>query len=122
MAIHSTRTDTIEIVPDISHMHHTIDLRSGGAKTVLVKSSKAVVTPAEEQLYSSVEAMHPAVEQYRMLYANDLEERLGLAGRFLPKALGFSTLLNPLFGLKTKTVGSGLMSDTQYAKARSSKR
>ena len=97
-------------------------MRSRGAKTVLVKSSKAVVTPAEEQLYSSVEAMHPAVEQYRMLYANDLEERLGLAGRFLPKALGFATLLNPLFGLKTKTVGSGLMSDTQYAKARSSKR
>jgi hypothetical protein len=65
--------------------------------------------------------MHPTIETYRDVYAKDLEERLDLNSTKLPPALAVSTLLNPMFGLMSKIVGSGLMKDeTQYNMARSS--
>jgi hypothetical protein len=65
--------------------------------------------------------MDPTIEIYRDLYAMDLEERLDLNSTKLPPALAVSTLLNPMFGLMSKIVGSGLMKDeTQYNMARSS--
>ena len=65
--------------------------------------------------------MDPTIEIYRDLYAKDLEERLDLNSTKLPPALAISTLLNPMFGLMSKIVGSGLMKDEiLYNMARSS--
>ena len=36
------------------------------------------------------------------------------AGRKLPKTMSVPTLLNPMFGLKPKIVGAGLMTGDQY--------
>ena len=53
-----------------------------------------------------------------MRYANDLERRLGLKEDKLPTDMSVSTLLNPIFGLKPRIIGCGLMSDRQYDRAR----
>ena len=53
------------------------------------------------------------------MYANDLEECIGIKSYKLPAALGVTTLLNPMFGLKPEVVGSGLITDAQYDEARS---
>jgi hypothetical protein len=53
-----------------------------------------------------------------VVYANNLENRLGIKKDKLPEALSISTLLNPTFGLLPKIVGSGLMSGDQYRRAR----
>ncbi len=54
------------------------------------------------------------IETSRDVYATALEEMLGIGQDKLPTALSISTLLNLLFGLKPRIIGSGLMSDHQY--------
>jgi hypothetical protein len=72
-----------------------------------------------ENNFVTVESMDPVIEKYRELHSNDLEERLGLNDRSLPSAFCLSTLINPMFGLQKTVVAAGLMSDSQYRKARS---
>ena len=62
--------------------------------------------------------MDPLIETYCEVYADDLEARVGVNSDSLPTTLGVATLLNPMFGLKPKVVGSELMSGDQYDKAR----
>lgn len=62
--------------------------------------------------------MHPAIETYREVYGDDLEERLGLDRDTLPVAMAIGTLLNPIFGIRSKIVGSGLMSAVRFRRAR----
>ena len=62
--------------------------------------------------------MNPLIETYHEVYADDLEARIGVNGDRVTTALGVATLLNPMFGLKPKVVGSELMSGDQYDKAR----
>ena len=102
-------------------MNRTTDLRNRGQKTILVKKPSVVISDEVQRNYQSIIDMDPTIEIYRDLYAKDLEERLNLNSTKLPPALAISTLLNPMFGLMSKIVGSGLMKDeTQYNMARSS--
>ncbi len=68
--------------------------------------------------YSTVEIMHPYIERYCDVYSKDLADHLSLNDRHLPDALATPTLLNPMFGNEKSIVGSGLMSEGQYLKAR----
>ena len=56
--------------------------------------------------------------QYCDIYTADLSERLGLNETHLPNAVSFPTLLNPMFGNKKLIVGSGLMTEVQYERAK----
>ena len=62
--------------------------------------------------------MEDVIETYRDTYVNDLERGLGLKDDKLPTAMSVSTLLNPIFGLKPRIIGCGLMGDRQYENAR----
>ena len=62
--------------------------------------------------------MDNVIDKYRHVYANNLENRLGIKKDKLPEALSISALLNPTFGLLPKIVGSGLMTGNQYRQAR----
>jgi hypothetical protein len=106
-------------IVDISHMNRTVDLRARGERTVLVKKDSAMVTNDVEQDYSHVVIMDSCIEKYRDEYASDLEKRLSLNADKLTTAYAVSTLLNPVFGLEPKIVGSGLMTEGQYRHARS---
>ena len=87
-------------------------------KNVLVKKDRATINPDVLKNYNTVEVMHPCIEKYCDVYAKDLADRLFLNDRHLPDALTTPSLLIPLFGNKKKMVGSGLMSEGQYFKAR----
>jgi hypothetical protein len=102
-------------------MNRTTDLRNCGQKTILVKKPSVVISDEVQCNYQSIINMHPTIETYCDVYAKDLEERLDLNSTKLLPALAVSTLLNPMFGLMSKIVGSGLMTDeTHYNMARSS--
>ncbi len=58
--------------------------------------------------------MEDVIEVYRDTYAKDLEKQLNLNDDKLHKTMAISKLLNPIFGLKPRVVGCGLMSDRQY--------
>jgi hypothetical protein len=62
--------------------------------------------------------MDPLIEKYRVLYAEDLVRRIGLNAKHLPNALTFSVLLNPMFGLEQRIIGSGLLTKEQFYKAK----
>ena len=95
------------------------DLRHRGEKNVLVtKGQASAIDPDVAAQYSTVERMDPCIEKYCNVYAKDLAERLSLNERNLPDALATPTLLNPMFGNERRIVGSGLMSEGQYLKAR----
>jgi hypothetical protein len=64
--------------------------------------------------------MHDCIETYCDLFADDLERRLGITDDKLPPSLAVTTLLNPIFGLESKVVGTGLMTESQYKHARKS--
>ena len=83
-----------------------------------MKKSGTTADSGIEQNYTEVVDMHPVIETYREVYGNDLEERLGLDRDTLPVAMAIGTLLNPVFGIKSKIVGSGLMSPVQFIRAR----
>ena len=114
-------THNIELlifISDISHMTRSADLHRQGEKTVLVKREGSFLTDNEERNCSKVVDMKDVIEIYRDTYANDLEKQLNLKDDKLPTAMSVSTLLNPIFGLKPRIVGCGLMSDRQYDQAR----
>ena len=48
----------------------------------------------------------------------DLSWRLGITADELPAAYSISTLMNPMFGRKPNIIGSGLMTEKQYANGR----
>ena len=62
--------------------------------------------------------MDPVIAKFSEIYTEDLSERLGLNESTLPNAVSFPTLLNPMFGNKKLIVDSGLMTDTQYERAK----
>ena len=62
--------------------------------------------------------MDPMIEKYRMLYAQDLAQRVGLNANHLPNALTFSILLNPMFGLERRIVGLSLLTTEQFYRAK----
>ena len=99
-------------------MTRSPDLRRRGEKSVLVKREGSFLSDDEERNYSKVVQMEDVIEVYRDTYAKDLEKRLNLNDDKLHKAMSISTLLNPIFGLKPRVVGCGLMSDRQYDRAR----
>jgi hypothetical protein len=102
---------------DISHAMHMIkDLCNRGEKNVLVKKARATIDPDVLRNYNTVEVMHPYIERYCNVYAQDLADCLSLKNdRHLPDALETPSLLNPLFGNKKRMVGPGLMSEGQYS-------
>jgi hypothetical protein len=116
-SLQTTIKETTSNVDDVSHSDLTVDLCKHGEKTILVKKASSTVSAhIEKQL--KVEVMDPIIEKYRMLYAQDLVQRVGLNENHLPNALMFSVFLNPLFGLEQRIVGSGLLTAAQYARAR----
>ena len=116
MTIKETTSNTFTIVDDVSHSDLTIDLRKRGDKTVLVKKASSTLSAQLEKKFK-IEVMDPTIEKYRMVYAQDLAKRVGLNDN-LPNALTFSVLLNPLFGLQQRIVGSGLLTEGQFTNAK----
>ena len=92
---------------DISHSDLK-DLRTR-KKTVYVVSSQHVLT--EEHSGRNMQPMHPCIELFRQLYANDMARRCGLrddAGlptSKLPVETSIAALLNPLYGGKCLWAG-----------------
>ena len=99
-------------------MNRTIELCARGEKTILVNVGGSELDSDKELDYLEVVDMDPLVQIFCEVYAEDLVERIGLDRRKLPVALGVATLLNPMFGLKSNVVGSGLMTHAQYDAAR----
>ena len=118
IAIQDTAAPFIPIHDDISRFDGTRDLRQRGHKSVLVKKSRTAVSQSDAQKYSRVEVMDSCVEKYCKLYTEDLTHRLQLDASNLPPALSRHVILNPIFGPKTRIIGSGLMSDTQHYRGR----
>ncbi len=117
MTIKETTSNTFTIVDDVSHSDSTVDLRRHGEKTVLVKKASSTVSVHIEKRFK-IEVMDPMIEKYRMLYAQDLAKCVGLNENYLLNALAFSILLNPLFGLEQRIVGSGLLTEEQFVRAK----
>ncbi len=120
MTIKDTLSSTFTIVNDVSHSDLTVDLRKRGEKTVLVKKAKKASSTVSQQVEKKfkIELMDPLIEKYRVLYAEDLVRRIGLNANHLPNVLTFSVLLNPMFGLEQRIVGSGLLTKEQFYKAK----
>ncbi len=97
------------------------DLRKCGKKTVLVKKSGVEVGQEVAKNYTKVELMDPMVEEYCKLYTRDFSKCIGFDGKFLPSLLTNHVLLNPMFGLQSRIVCSGLLTEDQYSKAKMSK-
>jgi hypothetical protein len=117
ITIKETTSNTFTIVDDISHSDLTVDLCKWGEKTVLVKKASSTVLAIIEKKFK-IEVMDLMIEKYRMLYAQDLAQRVGLIANQLPSALTFSILLNPMFGLERRIVGSGLLTTEQFCGAK----
>ncbi len=117
MTIKETTSNTFTIVDDVSHSDLTVDLCRHGEKTVLVKKASSTVSAHLEKRFK-IEVMDPMIEKYRMLDAQDLAQCVGLNENYLPNALMFSILLNPLFGLEQRIVGSGLLTEEQFVRAK----
>lgn len=118
LAIQDTSAVTTPIYADISRMDRTKDLRKRGEKTVLIKTAGTNVIAEISKNYTRVETMHPLVERYCTLYTEDLKHRVGLNETYLAPSLTIPVLLNPLYGKKSKIVGSGLLSEAEYNRAR----
>ena len=84
-----------------------------------MKKANGVLNNDVEQDYTGVMQMDHLIGTYCMVYANDLEEHICIKRYKLPATLGVATLLNSIFGLKPKVVGSGLITEAQYDRARS---
>jgi hypothetical protein len=117
MTIKETTSNTFTLFDDVSRSDLTVDLRKRGEKTILVKKASSTVSAHIEKKFK-VEVIDPMIEKYRMLYAQDLAQYVGLNENHLPNDLTFSVFLNPLFGLEQRIVGSGLLTMAQYARAR----
>jgi hypothetical protein len=66
------------------------------------------------QNFTEEQDMHEDIVLYRDLYCEDLAHCLGINEDVLPPALSIAALLNPMFGDKSRIVGSGLMTKGQY--------
>jgi hypothetical protein len=97
------------------------DLHERGKKTVLVKKSGVEVGQEVAKNYTKVELMDPTVEEYCKLYTKDFSKRISFEGKYLPDLLTNHVLLNPMFGLQSWIVCSGLLTEDQYSKAKMSK-
>ena len=117
MTIKETTSNTFTIVDDVSHSDLTLDQRKRGEKTDLVKKASSTVVAQIEKKFK-IEVMDPMIEKYRMLYAQDLTQRVGLNANHLPNALTFSVLLNPLLCLAQRIVGSGLLTKEHFDRAK----
>jgi hypothetical protein len=102
-------------------MNYTVDLHRRGDKTILVKKEEAQIDPEAENNYVRVETMHPSIAKYQSFYADDLSQHLGLNETRLKPELIFSVLLNALYSLEKRIVGAGLLTATQYYRAKSGK-
>ncbi len=71
--------------------------------------------------YTKVELMDLTVEEYCKLYTKDFPKYIGFDGKYLPSLLTNHVLLNLMFGLQSRIVYSGLLSEDQYLKAKMSK-
>lgn len=120
VARESTLAPTMATYADVGRMDRTKDLRNRGEKTVLLKKSTASVAPETARDYTKVELMDPLVEKYCTIYAEDLAERIGIDESSLPPAIANHVITNPIFGIEHKVVATGLMTDSQYRRARSS--
>ncbi len=96
-----------------------MDLCRRGAKTILVKREGALEDDDVEKNYVRIETMHPSIAKYQSLYVDDLSQHLGLNETRIKPELTFSILLNPLYGLQKRIEGAGLLTPTQYSRARS---
>jgi hypothetical protein len=121
LALQDTAAPTIAIYADTSHMNHIKDLCKCGEKTVLVKKSGIEVGQEVAKNYTKVELMDPTVEEYCNLYNKDFSKRIGFDDKYLPSLLTNHVLLNPMFGLQSWIVCSGLLTEDQYSKAKMSK-
>ena len=110
--------DTFAMYDDVSSKNRTKDLRKRGKKTILVKSSTAVVDEATANKYSYVIEMKNCVEEYRLLYVTDFSRRMGIEERTLLDGLALPALINPMFGPMLLIVNSGLISQSQYNRAK----
>ena len=120
LCLQKTNGPTIIIYADVSHMSRTKDLQNR-QKTVLLKKSGVTVGESIAKNYTKVETMAPCVQKYCEVYVEDLARRTGLSSKYLPPAMTMNVLLNPLFGLQSKIIGTGLLNCLQYVRARSSK-
>lgn len=71
----------------------------------------------DAQNFTDVQEMHRDIVTYRDLYCEDLAHRLDIDNDEISPALSLPALLNPMFGDKSRIVGSGLMTEKQYIKA-----
>ena len=62
--------------------------------------------------------MKGCIEEYRNVYVSDFSHRIGINERTLSDGLALPALLNPMFGPMLLVVNSGLMSKSQYSRAR----
>ena len=121
LALQDTGADTIAIYPDVSRTDRVKDLRKRGEKTILVKKSGVEVDPDVAKNYDKVELMDPMVETYCKLYVEDLAKRVGLDGTYPSPLFTTHVLINPMFGLRSRIVGTGLLTSEQYARGKMSK-
>ena len=92
-------------------------MRKPGDMSVLVKRSGAVIDDEVAKSYVKAKTVvDPLVEEYCHVYYSDLSERLGIDNHGLPAPL-VTTLLNPLFGTRTKVEDPGLMTEGQHSLA-----
>ena len=100
---------------DISHTD-LVDLKAR-KKTVYVVAS---THPEADENGRKEECMDSCIELFRMLYADDMEVRCGLADTIgapaikLPSMTAVALLLNPLYGTRKRIVNNGLMNEEQY--------
>lgn len=117
MTLQETGADTIVIHPDVSRTDRVKDLRKRGDKSILVKKGGTVVDHDEARRYDKVVTMEPMVERYCSLYVEDLSRRVGLSDKYLSPLLTNHVLLNPMFGLRSNIIGSGLLTESQFDRA-----
>lgn len=117
LTLQETGADTIVIHPDVSRTDRVKDLRKRGDKSILVKKGGTVVDHDEARRYDKVVTMEPMVERYCSLYVEDLSRRVGLSDKYLSPLLTNHVLLNPMFGLRSNIIGSGLLTESQFDRA-----
>jgi len=121
LTLQDTGADTIPIYPDISRTDRVKDLRNRGDKTILVKKSGVEVNAETAKNYDKVKLMDPMVETYCNLYVEDLAKRVGLSDTYLSPLLTTHVLLNPMFGLRSRIINTGLLTAEQYSRGKMSK-
>ena len=86
-----------------------------------MKKSGVEVNAETAKNYNKVELMDPIVETYCNLYVEDLAKRVGLSDTYLSPLLMTHVLLNPMFGLRSRIINTGLLLAKQYSRGKMSK-